>query len=292
VARASRIGWPAGLRGFSIPTANETPDDTLPADVDPLTRWAITERLLAGLLAGHGIDELTRHEQRSDTLPAGRLGDDDLQDAVGSASRLLAAANQLGYDPARRRPYSGMVTVDGRHVEGSVSADAQQAHLVTITASRLKAKQRLRAYGHLVFLTALAPDVAWTSVLVGKRQLGPEFMSVTMGPLGADPDERSSAAVERLAALVALYDEGHHRPLPLPCETSYVWQRGLANNRGHRDAKEQWETDKYSPESVDPARLLTLPDVATFDELLGAGFEDYCARLWGPIIPLSREANL
>ncbi len=280
--------------GFNIPSPGETPDDTLPAEIDALGKWGITERLLTGLLAGHDIDRLTARERRSDTLPAGRLGDHDLQDAVDAAMRLRAAAATVGYDPARRRPYSGMVTVNGRHIEGSVSADAERSQVVAITASRLKAKQRIRAYGHLVFLSAFVPEVAWTSVLVGKRQYGPEYLAVTMGPIGDDPGHRSALAIDQLGELVALYDEGHRRPIPMPCETSYAWQRKVGNNRdgAYKDAKERWETDKFSPEADDPAHLLALPGTNSFDALLAAGFEDFCARLWRPIIPMSREANL
>lgn len=280
--------------GYVVPDRNELPVDTLPADLSPLDGWSLKERIIGGLAAGYEIDALLTREKAGDGLPPGVLGDDDLDDAVTAATDLWNGALDRGYDREAMQPYRGVVSLQGITVEGAVVADPAQAHLVTLTASRIKAKQRLRAYARLVFLTALAPDIAWRAIVLGRRDRGDTHVAVTLQPLGKDPAVRKAAAIERLGALVALYVEGHRTPLPLPCESAYTWQRNLGRGRGNAEwaTRDVWERDRYRPEADDPAHRLLLIGLDATEDLLESGFEDYCARLWGPIIPLSTEKSL
>ena len=129
---------------------------------------------------------------------------------------------------------------------------------------------------------------------MGKRERYGGHLAVCMGPLGETPTERRAQAVEMLGELVALYEEGLSNPIPLPCETAYGWQRNLGSGRGKAwgTAMSAWETDRFNPEAQDAAHELLLGGTLSFRELFDLGFEDYCARLWGPIISLSREKNL
>jgi exonuclease V gamma subunit len=119
-------------------------------------------------------------------------------------------------------------------------------------------------------------------------------VAVTITPLGETAAERRDKAHEMLAELVTLYAEGHEQPIPLPCETAYTWQRELGKswNSARYRASQVWETDRFSPEGNDAAHVVLLDGVLPFDDLLDTGFEDYCARLWAPIIALSREKSL
>ena len=97
-----------------------------------------------------------------------------------------------------------------------------------------------------------------------------------------------------LAELVALYVEGHRAPLPMPCESSYNWQRYVGSDRGKAwgTTRDSWKNDKFSPEAEDPAHQLLLANLGEMQALLDSGFADCAKRLWAPIIPLSREKKL
>jgi exodeoxyribonuclease V gamma subunit len=280
--------------GFSVPDAGETPDDTLPADLDALRSWGLKERLLDGMADGYDLDQLSAHELAGDGLPPGALGSDDLEAATEAATALWEGAVERGYDRARMQPYRGSIQIPGVAVTGSVQANPARAHLARVTASRVKGKHRLRVFAELVFLSALEPDIAWESFLLGRKPRYGGHLAVTIGPIGEDTESRHRRAMEMLETLVGLYGEGLRNPLPLPCETGLAWRRNVGNNRGaaFREALETWERDRFSPEAADPAHVMLLGDVLSLSELLDTGFEDYCARLWGPIIPLSREKNL
>jgi exodeoxyribonuclease V gamma subunit len=275
-----------------VPQLGEIPNDSLPSDLDGLGAWALKERLIAGLADGYDMEQLQARERSSDGLPPGLLGADDLERATQAATDLWNAAVERGYDREAMQPYRGSVPVGGLSVEGTVLADPDRAHLFTVTASTVKAKHRLRSFTELAFLSALRPEAAWTSILLGRRGRG--HVAVTIGPIGATPDERRREATARLTELVALYIEGHGAPIAMPCETAYAWQRNVGSDRGRAwgQARDAWETDRYSPEADDPAHQLLLPELRPMRALLGAGLERYCKRLWGPILPLTREVTL
>jgi exodeoxyribonuclease V gamma subunit len=277
--------------GFTSPTPSEQPDDSLPADLNALDRWSVQDRLLAGLVDGHDLDTLIERERASDALPPGDLGRDDLEAAREAVDTLWSAAAAIGFDPASDRPISG-TTASG--VEGTVLADADRGHVVTLTPSRLGAKRRLRAFVQLVFVSALDPSMSWTAVVIGKRATGDKHLKLTFGPLGTDPASRKRVADEAIADLVDLYINGMRTPLPLPCETAFAWQAGLAAGRGSamRSAAGKWQTDHFSPERADPAHELLLPHAPTLEALIDAGFEDFAARLWDPILGICEEVNL
>ena len=45
--------------GIYVPQAGETPDDTLPANLDALSSWSVKDRLLDGMTDGYDLDELS-----------------------------------------------------------------------------------------------------------------------------------------------------------------------------------------------------------------------------------------
>ncbi len=280
--------------GFSIPKAGELPDDTLPADLDALAHWGLKERLLDGLAAGYDLDELSARELAGDGLPPGALGVDDLDDAIAAASELWQGAVARGYRREAMQPYRGTIGVGDVAVEGTVLGDPERAHLAKVTASRVKAKHRLRAFTELVFLSALEPDAAWESFVLGRNPGRGGHLAVTIGPIGDSPAERRTQALAMLADLVALYVEGQEAPLPMPCEASYRWQWHVGENRGKAwgSARDAWENDRFNPEAEDPAHRLLLADLGAMNALLRAGFADYAKRLWAPIVPLTEDEKL
>lgn len=284
----------AGRLGFSIPGRGEIPDDTIPADLGGLGIWQVKERLLRGLIAGHDPAALLARERGSDAVPPGSLGEDDLERALEAATVLWEAAREQGYDPGSHLPYAGVVRVGEVAVDGTVSADPDRAHLATVTPSKIKGKHRLDSFTRMVFLSALRPETPWRALLLGRRDSGSGYVAVTIGPFGGDPAARQEKATKALSELVALYREGQRGPLALPCETGYAWQRhgGAEGRRATYRANDAFVDDRYSPESRDPAFTLVLPHVDSVDALSREGFADFCARLWVPVLGLSREKNL
>jgi exodeoxyribonuclease V gamma subunit len=278
--------------GFSVPDRGDIADDTLPADLDSLALWGVKSRLLDGLIEGHSVDDLLARERGSDALPPGSLGDDDLARALDAARTLHDAALELGYDPGSHLPYAGVVSAGGLMIEGTVTADPERAHLATVTPSRIKGKQRLESFIRLAFLTALHPEVAWKASLLGRRPSAPGHVAVTIGPIRGEEQTRQATAMEMLAELVDLYQQGREKPLPLPCETGFTWQRWIANSEGKaRYEAEDAFTGRFG-EVHHPAFSLVLPDLTSLDALEREGFTDFCERLWLPVIALSSERNL
>jgi exodeoxyribonuclease V gamma subunit len=277
--------------GFSIPERGELPDDTLPTDLNALAKWGVKERLLGGMIDGYDLDALTDRETAADRLPPGALAGDDLIDAISDATLLWDAAERYGYDRSRMESFSGVVTAGDTAVEGAVLADPEHGHLATVTPSTLKGKHRLRAFAELVFLSVLEPEIEWQAVLLGRRSRD-KHLAITVGPIRGTSDERKERALASLAYLVDLYHEGHKRPLPLPCESAYQWQRHAADLDTARKKVEGAWAEGWSAERDDPAHALLFPDLFDTEALLASGFVDYCERLWLPVLSLSGEKSL
>ena len=280
--------------GFVIPPRGEIPDDTMPTALDPLSEWKVTNRLLTGLLEGHAIGSLEAHERAGDTVPPGNLGVPGLEKARQRATDLWEAARAVGHEPARHEQHSGVVSVGNHTIEGTVSADPGTGRIDVVTPSRLKGKQRLRAFLQVVFLSALDPHHPWQGLLLGRHLRGDKLWSVRIGPIRGNAARRRRQAERLLSGLVDLYVEGLTTPIPLPCETSFVWQRKIGSHRdvARKVAGQAWETDRFSPEAKDPANEFLFPDLATMPALERSAFPDRARKLWGPILPLLVEKSV
>ena len=115
-----------------------------------------------------------------------------------------------------------------------------------------------------------------------------------IGPIRGDAERRRRQAERLLSGLVDLYVQGLTTPIPLPCETSFVWQRKIGSHRhvARKVAGQAWETDRFSPEAKDPANQFLLPDLGTMSALEASSFPDNARRLWGPILPLLVEKSV
>ena len=280
--------------GFVIPSPGEIPDDTVPTELGPLEEWQVTNRFVAGLLQGHPIESLEAHERAGDKVPPGALGLAGLDRARRRALDLWAAAKEVGYDPERHEQFTGTVRVGNRTIEGLVTSDPGASRVDMVTPSRLKGKQRLRAFLQVIFLSALDPHHPWQGLLLGRHLRGDKLRSVRIGPIRGDAEGRRQQAERLLAGLVDLYVEGLTTPIPLFCETSFGWQRKIGSRRdiARKVAGQAWEKDRFSPEAKDPANEFLFPHLGTMFALERSSFADCAQRLWGPILPLLAEKSV
>ncbi len=277
--------------GFTVPKLDDGSSDTLPTGLEALERWAVADRILRGIIAGYHEDDLIAAEVGSDWVPAGALATDGIDEAGDLAERVWAAATDEGFT-ASSRQVAGTVALPEVLLIGSVTVESGAPQAGLATPSRMKAKYRLAAYARLLFLSALAPEHAWRSVIVAKRESGPTITVVTMEPLGATAEDRAARGRRGLNELVALLREAWHTPIPVFTETSYAWHSS-EDWRRDRAVEAAWLPDGYrfSPESRDPANRMLFPQLVTVQDLEASDFPEYADRLWGPILSVIAEGS-
>ncbi len=206
--------------GLSSWAGDNDPADALPVDLDGLATWAIGDRLLHDRLAGHDLDRCRQAEWRRGDLPPGALGTAALMHVLDDVEPLVAASRALVGD----RPHDLDVDVelpDGTRVVGTLgglhNAAAGPGRLVRIEYSRIRPKQRIRAWARLLALTAQTGD-GWQAVTLGRGERH-GLARVTVGPL---PVER---ARDLLVDLVALRRDGLCEPLPVPMLSAHTYAR-------------------------------------------------------------------
>ncbi|MGV0659581.1 hypothetical protein, partial [Mycolicibacterium pulveris] len=95
----------------------------------------------------------------------------------------------------------------------------------------------------------------------------------------------SSSAVELLADLVAMYDEGRREPLPLPVKTSFAWADAVHEGRDpERNAAYRWRSNGYPGEDAEPAYQLAFGKNAWVRDLVARGLDTNACRLWLPML--------
>ena len=229
--------------GFSLGDRGDDVDDALAVELDGLERWAVGERLVAGVLAGASLEACVAAELARGTLPPGRLALGVLGDLRPEVEAIVARA-RAGLGPGAR-PGSVDVHVElatGRTLTGSVAGVCGDV-LRTVTFSRLNARHRLEAWVRLLALSAARPERPFTALTVARGA------TARIGPVGAE------AAREHFTALVGLRDRGLREPLPLVRDASAAW----AADRGDpaRAARQEWDSRfDFRGEDVDPEHVL------------------------------------
>lgn len=262
--------------------------DAIPVALDGLEKWAIGDRLLRAVLAaddpGATATAVMTAEQLRGSLPPYELGRSTLTDIVTDCQALFARSAPLREGAARTLD----IDVDlggGRRLTGTVPR-VHGNQVVSLSYSRLKPRQRITSWLAALALSATYPDENWTAHAVARTKAGPQRALV--GPL----DHRAG---EWLAALVALYDDGLTRPLPMPLETSFAWAEARAKELRGMDvdtaeaAARAWTTDPFNPwgitgEDDDPVHRRIYGHGARVDVLLDAGLPDLAWRLWEPLL--------
>jgi exodeoxyribonuclease V gamma subunit len=245
--------------------SEEDPSDALPIELDSLELWGIGARVLTNRLAGLDPSACKALELRRGDLPPGPLGAGALQ-SVGHEVDLLIQASTI---ERQHEPESYDVDVtlsDGTRLTGTVGS-VRQGVLLSMTFSKLGAKQRLRAWIELVALTAAQPDGDWRAVAVGRGSKGKGPQRSLLGPLSL------TEARESLEELVQLYRTGLAWPLPLPIKTSaeyaFLRDRGNRVSSARKGAEKTWLSDRFPGEQEDAEHVLLYGPGAPLSVLTG-----------------------
>ncbi len=265
VRRFLRARLEVDLRDFSREVA-----DGLSVELDALERWGVGDRLLAARLGGVDARGARLAEVARGQLPPGYLGAPAVLLAEPVVERLVAEA---GTEPASSVDVD-VELPDGRVVRGTIP-DVCGTELRTVTFSRMGPKARIVAWTRLLALSAAFPGQGYTARVIAKAERGDGISVKELRALDAETSRR------HLADLVALYDEGMRRPLPLACKTSAAWAAG-----DETKAAQAWTTDFEFPnedDDVEHRRVYggrrpwaELRDDPEFDEL--------AHRLWDPLL--------
>jgi exodeoxyribonuclease V gamma subunit len=269
----------------STPLQPDELDDAIPVALDSLEVWQVGDHLLTEMLAGQEPDAVMTAELLRGTLPPFRLGDRALHGVVEECERLWRGTAELRTGTRR----SVDVDVDlggGRRLSGTVP-HVYGSRIVALSYSRLKAKQRLTTWVHLLALTASDPGQHWTGHAVGRDRAGPK--RALTGPL----DDRATGW---LRSLVELRDLGLTKPLPMPVATVAAWAEEHARALRGADADEaraarrEWTTDRFDggasfpKEDADPHHVRVFGPHADLDLLVQGGLPSYAWQVWEPLL--------
>lgn len=219
--------------GVRIPELDEDVADALDLELDPLSKWALGERMLASRLRGISPADFRATEWRRGTLPPFELGGAALAqvestvDALAHATRSLLTAEPDTVDVA-------VDLGDGRRLTGTVPG-VHDGKIVRTSFSRLGPKHRLSAWVQL--LGVAATRGAPVQALVTGRGSGsrPTWRSTLSAPVDA---------LEQLRILVELRDAGSIAPLPVAdgATSAYAQRRfgGGSDEEAWASAAYQW----------------------------------------------------
>ena len=293
---------------ISVTDFSDEVDDALPVELDGLEQWQVGQRVLDGVLAGQDINSCVKAEVARGSLPPGKLGLPVMQTIANRADLIARAAQKVGHCSPSSLDVN-LELPDGRRLTGTVPGVCNDTVRI-VSYSRVKPKDRLRAWVWLLALTATRPERPFESMVIGRaRSAARNRAEVTIAriqPLGDDPGTRREAALSSLALLIDLYGRGMREPLPLISEASAAYAEAALNAKDAEAAgREAWESRFRIPkEDQQPEHVVVFGDVLAFEGLLeerprkdeqGDGWDEaeptrlgrYARRLWTPL--LARE---
>ena len=264
-----------------------------------MQQWGLGDRILRDRLAGTDEQTCRNVEWRRGMLPPGPLGGRQLDQVLAEVGPLVDAAAPLL--AAGRRTVDVLVDLPGgRLLRGSVPG-LHGDRLVTVTYSKLGARDRLRAWIALVALTAATSG---NPVDGGHRR---PRRSWPAADLGARSGRRGARRPGARSELVELYDEGLRAPLP--SRRSRPLPRtpppGAADNESPdaiRRARMRWASGDFPGEDADAANERVWGRRAAVrradrrhrpPERSGPAanrrrFGELALRLWGPLLDAER----
>ena len=250
--------------GINLSESFEEIEDAMPVELDKLEEWAVGQRMLEGMLGGISAHDCLRAEIARGLLPPHELARRPLAQIATSSSSLPP---RHGPSATARRTRSTLTWTAGRADACRDRHRRVRGTVRTVSYSRVRARERLRAWVRLLALTASRPERPFDAVIIGRSRPGTWNADVTVAripPLGEDPATRRQAALEQLAVILDLYDRGMREPLPLACETSAAYAQ-----HGELAAGKAWtSTFDYDKEDRQPEHLLVYGAQIPFEQLL------------------------
>jgi exodeoxyribonuclease V gamma subunit len=224
----------------------DEPSDAIPVDPDALEKWAVGDRLLRAGVTGLPADHAVRAEWLRGQLPPGRLGHDIVAPIGAEVAELVEGSAELrALDP--EHVDVSLTLPSGITLAGTVPSIHGDC-IVRVVYSRLSPKHRLRAWVHLLALSAQAPGTAWRAVTVGRnpKTRGASVVGSFLGGVGAQD------ALAHLDTLVQIYRTGLTFPLPVPPKTSCAYAERRGDGKSVHVAKKYagdfWRTKGYGPQ--------------------------------------------
>jgi exodeoxyribonuclease V gamma subunit len=291
--------------GMSVSEFFDEVEDELPVELDALGKWRVGQRLLDGVLAGAELDVCKQAEVARGTLPPGHLALPVLEEIGAVVAQLAGEAEALGGDQPPGSLDVNLALPDGRTLAGTVNGVCGDT-IRAISYSRVRPRDRLRAWVRLLALSGARPERPFESLVIGRARSGAYRADVTVAripPLGDDPAARSRAALAHLAVLIDLYERGMREPLPLTSDASAAYaQAAVAGHDGTAAADRAWTSAfDYPKEDRQPEHMLVYGGQIPLSELLASPTRDdedwypdepsrfgvYARRLWDGL--LARE---
>jgi exodeoxyribonuclease V gamma subunit len=279
--------------GISVSEFFDEVEDELPVELDALEKWGVGQRLLDGVLAGGELDAGKKAEIARGMLPPGHLALPVLEEIGATVAQLAAAAKGLVGEASPGSLDVNLALPDGRTLAGTVTGVCGDT-LRSISYSRVRARDRLRAWVRLLALSAALPERRFQSLVIGRARAGAFNADVSVARILSVDRE---SALAQLEVLVELYDRGMCEPLPLSCDASAAYAQG-----GRVAAAKAWTSEfDYPKEDRQPEHVLVYGGVATLSDLLeppprdderwyddeASRFGAYARRLWEGL--LARE---
>jgi exodeoxyribonuclease V gamma subunit len=298
--------------GISVSEFYDEVEDSMPVELDALQTWGVGQRLLEGVLAGAELKACMQAEIARGALPPGELARPALARIGAVVEQLANEARSLGVD---RAPGSLDVNIgieDGRTLAGTVTGVCGDT-LRAISYSRVRPRDRLRAWVRLLALSAARPERAFESVVIGRARADARWADATVAriaPLADDPASRQRIATEQLSLLLDLYERGMREPLPIACDASAAYaQAVISGEDGAAAAREAWETVfRFDKEDRQPEHVLVHGDAVPLARLLeprprddeeGPGWDQtettrfgrYAMRLWRGLLAVETVSD-
>jgi exodeoxyribonuclease V gamma subunit len=297
--------------GILVRESFEEIQDALPVELDGLEKWGVGQRLLEGVLAGLDLDTCVRAEQARGLIPPGQLGIPVLKDIRDGVRQIAACAVEVTDSP----PVSVDVNLalpDGRTLAGTVAGVCGDT-LRVVSYSRVKPRDRLRAWVRLLALTAAFPERSYESAVIGRARSDAYHADVTVvrvRPLGDGAEARRAAALRHLEVLIDLYDRGMREVLPLASDASAAYAEAIATGgNGVAAARKAWKSSfEWDREDREPEHRRVFGGEIEFDELFadaprpeesGPGWDGsertrfgrYARRLWDGLLALEEFSD-
>ena len=269
--------------GLYIPDDDDAVLDDLHVELDGLQKWDIAERMLAAWLSGVEPQDFRHAEWRRGTLPPGPLGERLLNDLELQVEPLVRAAREVHVGAAST--FDVLVDLgSGRVLTGTV-AGIHDTVLASTSYSKLGPKHRL---------------TAWVNLLAVAASGGPELTAVTTGrgpfrrPVWRSTLALPPSPLDALVDMVALYDDGMRRPLPIATDSSTEYAERRARGDSVDDATEAaakaWGGLFGDSKDRHLAYVMGTPpqfsDVtrAVAGDAEGTQFGQLARRLWSPLL--------